>query len=507
LEVLVDRLLIFSGMLAGRKRPLMRGIGVSGFMVLLACGDVQVADNGSRADDCVRPPPRDFTVGEVVRIDADGPGPCAIVFEETGVQLVADSAGRRPDPGRRIIRDARGRYLSAMARGFDAFVAVWDSSGAFVQALGGPGGGPGELSETGTISLFTDAKGRIHVRDGRPDWSIFDEDMHFLSKAPAASIGGLYGRTIVFDDGTVLAAHPVAGSRRHYFHIADLTGRTIRRFAPYEDPRVHRRRDRQVVRAGADRFWAAPVEIDGSGYVLELWNTRGELLRTVRRDVEWFPATGPVDDPSSPPPPNLEILTVDSSGIVITTSAIPNQNWVPRDRQSREVAQYYDLMIEAIDTRTMTLLVSERLAGSKVDRLIPQCFSGIRQCYRLKEDDRALPIVSIVAYRLVRRNAGERGILSIPNTQQGGNDGEPMQNGRAGLGHSASDRCRSDCSTSCRGSPGMLLLASRLPVGEKQLARRLAPFRQRGLGRDGGRRGVRPAGVVRGQQWGMALHG
>jgi hypothetical protein len=414
--MMMDRLLNLGEPLPGVKRPYLFGVLPAVCVLLAACGDVQVAATGNGADSCVRPPPREFRSGEIVRIDTDGPGPCAIVFEETGVQLVADSAGRWPDPGGRIVRDASGRYLSAMAAGFDAFVAVWDSSGAFVQTIGGPGGGPGEFSENGTISLFTDAQGRIHVRDGRPDWSIFDEDLRFVSKVPAANIGGSNGRTIVFDDGTVLAAHPVAGSRAHYFHLADLTGRTIRRFAPYADPRVRRTRHRQVVRAGADRFWAAPVEIDGGGYVLELWNTRGELLRTLRRDVEWFPAPGYVLDSSSPPPPNLEILNFDSSGILLTTSAIPNESWVPRDSQTGDGWQYYDLVLEAIDTESGSVLVSERLEGADVEGSIPYWWwPGTRHGYRMKEDPRGLPLVTFMTYRFVPIDADESGIVNVPN--------------------------------------------------------------------------------------------
>jgi hypothetical protein len=283
-----------------------RRVSLPPLLALLACGEVPAIATTGTADTCVRPSPREFRLGEVVRIDTDGPGPCAILFEETGVHLVADSAGRWPDPGERIVRDARGRYLSVEARGFEAVVAVWDSTGAFLQTIGRPGRGPGEFSAAGTMSLFTDSHGRIHVRDGGPDWSIFDEELRFVSKVPAAKIGGSFGSTIVFADGTVLAAHAVVGRRDHWFHVADLSGRTIRRFAPWaDDPRRHSGYSRQVVRAGPDRFWAAPVQTDGTGYVLELWNTRGELLRVLRRDVEWFPATGPVSDPLRPPPPNL----------------------------------------------------------------------------------------------------------------------------------------------------------------------------------------------------------
>jgi hypothetical protein len=369
---------------------------------------------------CPRPTARRFAPAEIVELNSPDRFLCRIEFRESGIQLLPHPNGTRPDPGQRVIRDSRGRFYTTNAAGFRSVIAVWDAKGAFVRTIGRPGGGPGELSTRGALSIFVDSRDRLHIRDGGPSWSIFSPDHEFVQKVPSLNMGGIQGTTIVLDSDEVLTSQRAGGEgmgqRANFFRVADFNGKPLRSFAPIDPAllQIEPYFERALGYAGGTRFWAGPPTNDGRGYVLELWSTDGQLLRTMKRPVPWFPEglkpppqRREGQPPTGPPPPNLDMLHIDASGLLVVLIGVPNEKWRwiadPRERDARE-HEMWDGIIEVIDTESATVLVSERMEVTRAMREIPRgFFPGKNTGYRMAETAEGLPVVKIVDYRLVAR--------------------------------------------------------------------------------------------------------
>lgn len=97
-------------------------------------------------------------------------------------------------------------------------------------------------------------------------------------------------------------------------------------------------------------------------YELERWSLNGELQKRLVRDVHWFP---PRDGEATPPQPTLRALTYDSAGLLWVLINVPDPNWdgtVPADRgpSIERDHRMFDTVIEVIDVRTGTLVLSRR---------------------------------------------------------------------------------------------------------------------------------------------------
>jgi hypothetical protein len=362
----------------------------------------------------------------------DVDAPCTLVFEESGVQLLPDSAGTRPDPGRRVVRDSRGIHYSANATGFPATVAVWAADGTYMRTMGRPGEGPGELSTRGALGLYMDSRDRVHVRDGGISWSVFTPAFEFERKVPLAR-GGTTDQTAVLDDGTILMADAGSSGGQKVFRVMAIdtldlpaangprvlsAATSIREFGEVDAAKVAAgaRAERPIAYAGGASFWAAPGAWDGTGYTLEEWSTDGTLLRTIRRDVPWFPVGAKPPErvregqprSNTPPPPAFGQIHLDAEGLLITFIGVANDRWRPEQGSfaEREAAQeeMYDAVVEVIDTRAGALLASERmLAADALSRIAHWFFSGQASGYRVEETPLGLPVVKILDYRLVAR--------------------------------------------------------------------------------------------------------
>jgi hypothetical protein len=221
-------------------------------------------------------------------------------------------------------------------------------------------------------------------------------------------MGGLPGLTAVLDDGRVLSSNALAG-QRHYFRIADTRGELVRSFGPIEDaqdygPAGNGIRDRLIAYAGGDTFWAAPPPDGRRGYELELWRTDGTLLRTVRRDVPWFPRRRQAEPPrpDSPPPPEIRVLHLDPSGLLFTVIRTNDARWRwiadSRERRARG-DDIFDLRYEVIDAASGVVLASE-VADSAA--AVPYPWADRRRIgIQTVPDSNGLTTVRLLTYRLV----------------------------------------------------------------------------------------------------------
>ena len=174
---------------------------------------------------CPRSAPRSFPAGSEIVVDARE-APCRIGFRPTGVRLESVADGLRPDPGNRVVRDERGHYYSANARGFLTNISVWGPDGAFLTHFGGTGEGPGEFPGTGSIlAIYLDGHDQLHVW-APGSWSVFSADQEFLRRYPAPATR-LLNRDLmaaVLDDGTVLTGSGSDSDGENFFRIVHPDG-------------------------------------------------------------------------------------------------------------------------------------------------------------------------------------------------------------------------------------------------------------------------------------------
>ena len=348
-------------------------------------------------------------MGSVTEIKDRKP-PCRIEFRDTGLRLEAVADGSRPDPGRTVLVDSNGRFISANAPGWRAVISVWDSRGRYLSAFGREGEGPGELTQRGMLSLLIDGRDNVHVRDGAFTWSVFSPDHEFLRRVPVRAMGGLWRETVVIlDDGSALTSD-IGSDPKHYFHVVDSAGVLQRSFGPVGDGSGGRG-PRPITHAGGETFWAAPVQEGAGAYVLEEWGIDGELRRTLRRDVSWWRWSG-----------DRETSTVVSqfhlahNGLLYVMVPRPNEAFAKASERAEQRRapgaedeegphmELLEVVVEVIDTRSGELLASDVYTAAQLMEVMPRyLFRGSLRGYRHEVWADGLPFVKIVSVELVPR--------------------------------------------------------------------------------------------------------
>ncbi len=372
--------------------------------------------SSAQALPCPRNPARGYTVGSVTEIKDSKP-PCRIEFRETGIRLEAVADGSRPDPGRTVLVDSNGRFISANARGWNAVISVWDARGRYLSSFGGEGEGPGELSARGMLRLFIDGRDNLHVVHGFGGWSVFSPRLEFIRQLPPQNVVGGTGTTVVLDDGWVLGSPRQGTGSEHLFRMLDSSGSLARTFGTVGD-RPSGDGLRRISHAGGNTFWAGPGEEGADAYVLEEWDSDGTLLRTLHRDVSWYRWRG-----QSEISPQVGMLHVARSGLLYVVVFRPTEQYVkeyeraqrgwervaevdPRELQEQEerMEAAMEVVVEVIDTRSGELLASDPYMWPEARDIIPQgLFRGSLRGYRYRESEGGLPFVEIVSVELVAR--------------------------------------------------------------------------------------------------------
>ena len=370
----------------------------------------------TQSEPCPRSAPRSFPVGSVTVLDDRG-APCRLVFRPTGVRLEAVTDGSRPDPGNNVVRDGRGRYYSANARGFLTHISVWDPDGAFLTYFGGTGKGPGEFPGTGSIlAIYLDGHDQLHVW-APGSWSVFSPQHEFLRRypAPATRLLNREPMATVLDDGTVLTGSGRGrdSDEKNFFRIVHPDGTHLHSFGPV-DPEIewdeYQPPDKQISYDGGNTFWAAanrPLTDDWEGWVAEEWTLDGELRRTIRRHVpgyEMFEANGNVSGATG------FLHTDEDMGLLYVVFAELTHRGRERALDPSRITSaerrggLMTLRVEMVDLRSGKLLASEVYPAEDAMTYLPRrMFRGTMEGYVHKETEAGLPVVEIVAIDLLAK--------------------------------------------------------------------------------------------------------
>ena len=375
-------------------------------ILVFPMAEVSPDDVGSSShNQCRGEPEHALPVGSVTTIRDRRPA-CRIEFRETGIRLDAVADGSHPDPGRAVVVDSNGRYISANAPGWVGVISVWDARGRHLSSFGRVGQGPGEFTVRGMMNLFVDNRDNVHVMDGGFIWSVFSPEHEFLRSTSAYAVTGLELNTAILDDGTVLSSESARDRSRH-FRVVDTAGAVQRTFGAVEGG-VSEWALRMIAYAGGDTFWAGPPLEGGDAYVLEEWGTDGKLRRTLRREAPWFRWAG-----FGEISPGVSLLHVTHDGLLYVMVRRPTEEYrreferaqrrgesVPREARDGLT----EGLFEVIDTRSGELLASDLHPAGWAREFAPRAlFRGSLTGYRYKEGDDGLPFVEIVTVELVPR--------------------------------------------------------------------------------------------------------
>lgn len=250
-------------------------------------------------------------------------------------------------------------------------IMQFDSTGAFVRALGREGDGPGEHRRLMRIALGPGDS--LYAFDyGVPRVTVYTPDLE------VGRVDGLPGPVrdaVVFTDGRMVLHARIPTSERIGLplHLASSDGSVLHSFGasnPVERPVRPALQLRYLAWASSDAVWAARM----NEYVVEEWRRDGTLVRRFERDPDWF--DGWLErrgvSASEPPQPFLRGVHQDDRGRLLVLATIAGENWQEgleiegdqRGERSVRVRNFellYDSRLDVIDTETGRLIVSQKL--------------------------------------------------------------------------------------------------------------------------------------------------
>lgn len=306
---------------------------------------------------------------------ADEAGECAVQLREVlrlGTPGAPGTIGSRPE----ITRTAAGHYVVASVENRGQLL-LFDSDGAFVDALGRNGDGPGEYRVPGRVRPGSDGSLRILDLVNRRITHV-SADGGLLETTDVRSLHGL--------DFVTLGAgerHAVSGfgqiedALSTTAHVIDNDG--VRRTSLGAVP----------VASWVVNFFRAPIAVDGQGrvwttraggYGFEAWDPEGgsEPVTRLVGDPQWFdPGPPQPGAPVSAPAPSIVIgLRVDR-GLLWAGTWIADEN---RDANAAaapsplDLDRLLDTIVDVIDPASGALIArtrrDEALRGTGDDQLL-----------------------------------------------------------------------------------------------------------------------------------------
>jgi hypothetical protein len=277
-------------------------------LVVLACGGEVSVSPCAAGEDCR------IEFVHVARVGADDV-PGALVHDGPVMSRLTD--------GRFIIFDPRDRVG----------LKLYDANGEFVRIIGRPGGGPGEYSLPWHHQLTPDGD-TLRIIEG------LSRRMTMLTANGESVIetrpfGVSPARHLLFlDDGRYVVNGIVveADGLGYPLHIVSASGERVRSFGA-ENPIYLNSQEaelgRRLARGPDGTIWA----VQRMSYVVEQWDTLGNLLRTIRPSSTWFPDPNkpymPLSVNDDPPSHRVNGLWY-MDGILWLATQVPSPDW--RDR-------------------------------------------------------------------------------------------------------------------------------------------------------------------------------
>ena len=259
--------------------------------------------------------------------------------------------------------DGSGRLYLAMLGG--DHVLVFDSDGTFLRRVGRRGEGPGELLDIRAFAVLDD--GVFAVLDsGRGVILTFDWTGRLLREVRTRGWGPIGTGTWLIPLGDTRAVYQAAyrgGDRAGYpLHVINLESGEMEasfgsRTGEFDITR-ERRLDVVPALGPGESIWMARQR----AYWIELWEPDNRLVRSMRRDVEWFPDAlvdlegahgGP---PREPEPVLASIAATDSLLWVLLGRS--DERWAGASGGDDEMS--YDTVIEVIDWKRGRVIASRR---------------------------------------------------------------------------------------------------------------------------------------------------
>jgi hypothetical protein len=291
----------------------------------------------------------------------EGCAACRIQLDAV-VRLSDDALPGVANIGSKVARDSRGRWF--LGSDLHPQIAVFDSTGGFIGAVGRRGKGPGEFQ---SIRHFYIGPGDTLVvyDNALLRRSIHAPDLRHVRVDPMP--GSALQVQPLPSGGALLNAHIATPQRvGHPLHVLDRQGRIVRSFGG----------ERAVVRP-AQGMTAASRRIavgrDGSIWTAFPWRyeiverrSNGEAVRTLRREVGWLPnSDGPSRYPA-PANPQLNGLWIDSAANLLwVVATVPDPAYKappsPGPASQQGIDAMLDLRIEVIDLSTREVLAGIRL--------------------------------------------------------------------------------------------------------------------------------------------------
>ncbi len=300
-------------------------------------------------------------VGAIAVCSCDARRDNGLAPERIGVEVVAtfgDSLGdgmlsSYPWPS---APTERGLYLVA-DQGRPGPVPVFDSTGRFVQSIGGAGEGPDEFRNVEQV-LVTNHDSIVVIDGSLLRASVFSPELEYVRSFPLpfmpSSVRELGQGRFLLVPGTQQPQQP--------FTLVDADGNRIPEFGttfdslvPYE-PHL-------VAVSGSGGFWSTTM---GSTLVLEEWDGAGQKVRAVRPVTPW--AT-PYDErtsitPEVPPQWSIRGMWQDGSDRLIVLALVADPDWArglgePQPGEAGTLRyrvtapdKVYDAVISVIDPAT-----------------------------------------------------------------------------------------------------------------------------------------------------------
>jgi hypothetical protein len=290
-------------------------------------------------------------------------------------------------------------------------VKFFSESGAWVRTIGRQGSGPGEYTYAWFIHPLSD--NGIEIGDwGNFRITTYDASLNVTkTRRLSSSVRGICWLPDDRIAGTFLSyAH---GDQGQTLHLFDAEGRVERSFGPTFSPEQGRTDSptRTVAKTGASTFWVANL----TRYLLEEWDSEGNLVQSLERRVDWFePHThyGVFSKEDGPPNPGITALWQDTAGRLWVVIKVPDPSWkdafvmgkgpygLPREVVG-DMSDYFDSLVEVLDPDSREVVASRRLDEDV------QGFTSAGDIYFTRYADGMIPVVAV--FRLALKEPGDRG--------------------------------------------------------------------------------------------------